>query len=258
MVIAEERYKRILDILQEKDYVSTTELIEALGTSRETVRRDLNTLAARGALIKTHGGASSKESITALYDAPIILREAACVSEKKILCKYAADFIEDKDNIFIDDSSTAAHLINYIPKSYHITLITYSIKLLLELARLKTTNWNIISLGGTFDFRTLSANGYLTTSNLSIFKPTKAFMSCHGIDKDFNVTDGYLYEVEIKRALLKNSQETFLLADHSKLPRSGVMRVEDSLAYDHIITNKCSEPAFTEALIKRGCNLSQC
>lgn len=258
MIIAEERYKKILDTLQEKDYVSTNELIEILNTSRETVRRDLNTLATRGALIKTHGGASSKDSISSLYDTPVILREATRVPEKKALCEYAASFIEDKDNIFIDDSSTAAHLINYIPKSYHITLITYSIKLLLDLIKLKTANWNIISLGGNFDFNTLSTNSYLTMSNLSIFKPTKTFVSCHGIDKNFSVTDSYLYEVEIKRALLKSSQETFLLVDHSKLPRNGVMQVDDALAFNYIITNKSSDPAFIESLINHGCNLRQC
>lgn len=255
MLCAEERYKKILDLLNEREYISTNELIELIDTSRETVRRDLNTLSERGALIKTHGGAASRESATALYDTPVILREATNVTYKREICESAARYIEDKDNIFVDNSSTAANLISFIPKNYHITLITYSIKLLLELAKLKTVNWNIISLGGTFDFNTLSTNNFLTMTNLSIFKPTKTFVSCHGIDEHFSVTDSYLNDVEIKRTALASSQETFLLADHSKLLRKGVMHVTDAKAFNHIITNQNADTAFVNQLMQYGCNV---
>lgn len=255
MICAEERYKKILDLLKEQEYISTNELIEKLDMSRETIRRDLNSLAKRGALIKTHGGATSKESSVALYDTPVILREATNVSLKKEVCKYAAQFIEDRDNIFIDNSSTAAHLINYIPKNYHITLITYSTKLLLEIAKLRAFNWNVISLGGVFNLNTLSTGNFLTMNNLSIFKPTKAFMSCHGINQNFEVTDSYINDIEIKRFLIQNSQETFLLADHSKLPRKGVMLIDDATAFSHIVVDNTSDKDFVDKLTRHGCDI---
>ena len=254
MSCAEERYKKILDTLKERDYISTNELITILDTSRETVRRDVNLLAKRGAIIKVHGGVSSKESASS-YDIPVFLRENTNVDNKKTLCAYSVKYINDKDNIFIDNSSTAAYMINYIPKNYHITLITYSIKLLCELAKIRPNNWNIISLGGNFDFNTLSTTNYLTVNNLSIFKPTKSFISCHGIDENYNVLDSYLNDIEIKRIIIENSQETFLLLDSSKLKRKGVMTLANAKKFHHIITNKDADMEFLENLKSYGCNI---
>ncbi len=256
MICAEERYAKILDLLKEKEFVSTTELISLLDTSRETVRRDLNTLAERGALVKTHGGATSKERAGTLYDTPVLLRETANVLAKREICEYAARFIQDNDHIFIDSSSTAAHLINYIPKNHHITLITYSIRLAYEIARLKAANWTVICLGGVLDYNTLSTGNYLTLENLARFRPSKSFLSCHGIDERFDVTDSYTNDVEIKRTLLRSSQETFLLADHSKLMRNGVILIDDARTFDHLIVDGSSDMDFVEALRKHGCEVT--
>lgn len=250
MIYAEERYKKILDLLTKQEYVSTTELINILNTSRETVRRDVNTLAKKGLIIKVHGGISSKENINTLYDTPVILRESTNVQLKKKLCEYTAKYIQNDDIIFIDNSSTTAHLIHYIPKNYHLTLITNSIKLLIELTKIKVNNWNIICLGGVFDFNTLSTTNYLTTNNLSIFKPTKSFISCHGIDSDYSITDSYLNDIEIKRTVIKNSKENFLLIDSSKLNRKGVMVLTEIINFQHIITNFSKDISFIDNLKK--------
>ena len=52
------REQKILEILKNQGSVSIQELTEALGVSTMTVHRDLNRMAAAGAIQKTHGGAS--------------------------------------------------------------------------------------------------------------------------------------------------------------------------------------------------------
>lgn len=43
-MLAEERFNRILNIVEEKKSVTVTELTELLDTSESTIRRDLTTL----------------------------------------------------------------------------------------------------------------------------------------------------------------------------------------------------------------------
>lgn len=249
---AEERYRKILAILEQQDFVSTADLIRTLDTSRETVRRDLNTLAKRGALIKTHGGATSKNSAQGLLDTPVMIRESRNTREKEEICSFIADEIDDDDNIFIDNSSTAANLVRFIPKESHITLITYSVRLLYKIANLYPVKWNVIALGGVYDIKSLSTNDYLALENLRNFKPTKAFLSCHGIDEDLDVTDSYLTDVEIKRAVLKNAQETYLLADHTKLGRSSVMIIANISEFSHVVLDSGADTGFVTKLRERG------
>ena len=61
-MLAEERFARILSILEESGSVTVAELMERLDASESTIRRDLNSLDARGQLIKVHGGAMMKDA----------------------------------------------------------------------------------------------------------------------------------------------------------------------------------------------------
>jgi DeoR family fructose operon transcriptional repressor len=57
-VIAEERLSRIVNMVNERGAVSVPELMEELGASESTVRRDLQKLDRMGRLNKVHGGAT--------------------------------------------------------------------------------------------------------------------------------------------------------------------------------------------------------
>jgi DeoR/GlpR family transcriptional regulator of sugar metabolism len=56
-MLAEQRHQYILAQVTKNGALSVAELVRELNVSRETIRRDLNTLAARGLVVTTHGGA---------------------------------------------------------------------------------------------------------------------------------------------------------------------------------------------------------
>lgn len=53
-----ERRQHILELLRQRERISVDELARTLGTSQETIRRDLTALAEDGQVTKFHGGAS--------------------------------------------------------------------------------------------------------------------------------------------------------------------------------------------------------
>ena len=57
-MIPDERRKEILELLDEKGYVSVKDLSQRLYVSLPTIRRDLTLLEREGYVLRTHGGAS--------------------------------------------------------------------------------------------------------------------------------------------------------------------------------------------------------
>lgn len=252
---AEERKSKILEILEKNDRVDIGELSTLFNTSRETIRRDLKELAQKGLLTKTHGGAIPTENSSTWYDMPIGLRESKNSNYKQDICAYVYKSIQDYDTIFLDNSSTVTNMIKYIPKSLHLSVITNSIKVLIEIAKYPSLQWTVISLGGIFDARTLSNRSYVTLNNITMLKPHKAFLSCHGIDNDLYATDSYLDDVEIKKQIISSSREVFLLVDSSKLNRSSVFRLTNVSEFDHIVTDQNADPKFVQRLRENSVDL---
>ena len=54
-MLAEERFREILKLVEEHKTITVQELTELLDTSESTIRRDLTTLHKKGKLIKVHG-----------------------------------------------------------------------------------------------------------------------------------------------------------------------------------------------------------
>ncbi len=255
MAFAEERKAKILSILDEQGSISTNDLIELLDTSRETIRRDLNEMAQKGQLIKTHGGAVAVDTSPAWYGIPISKRESLNLGAKKSICAQAAASIQDKDLIFVDNSSTVLPMIDYIPKDLNITIITNSIKFLIDASQHTDTNWKLISLGGVFSTRSFSTADMLTLDNLSCFRPSKAFVSAYGIDTAFKITDSHIEDIDIKRAAMRSARDVFLLVDHSKLKRNGTLCYGDANKCTEIITDYKANSSFVHELREKGCSV---
>ena len=106
VILAEERFKLILELLAERRAVTVQELCEALETSESTVRRDLNELDRQGRLNKVHGGAVLPES-QFLADEPTMAdKEGLAVAEKRAIAQAAAGLIGKDDFVYLDAGST--------------------------------------------------------------------------------------------------------------------------------------------------------
>ena len=234
---AEERRAYILAALEKRGTVHSYELAEQMGVSRETIRRDIMELSNRGLLVKTHGGAISTGNGEVLLETPYKLRESRNADEKKRLCAFAATLVRESDTIFIDNSTSCSYILRYLPCTMRLTILTNSIPLLSEAMKYNSGNWSVYSTGGQLKGQTMSFNGYVVTQMLGQFSPTKAFMSCHGINDQLIVQDHYMEEVEIKRLVLRRSKRAYLLLDHSKVNSTGVLDIAHISAFAHVIAD---------------------
>ena len=74
VILTEERFARILSILESMGSVTVQQLMTELDASESTIRRDLNALAADGQLTKVHGGAILKNAAYGTTDDEVLHR----------------------------------------------------------------------------------------------------------------------------------------------------------------------------------------
>jgi DeoR family fructose operon transcriptional repressor len=233
-----ERKSEILNILEQTGRVDVNELADLFKASRETIRRDLREMEEDGVLKRTHGGAVfSGMNSKGRDEFPVSVREIQRYSEKNAICRKAAGFIKSGDSIFIDNSSTCLSLMKYIPAEIHITIITNSIKILLQASHENNSNHLIVSLGGFFNPGNLSTYGNNALKNAMEYYPCKSFMSCAGIHPQHQLGDTSILEVDTKRLMIERSQETYILADHTKFDRVGHVFLSDFASIHSIITD---------------------
>ena len=83
-----------------KETVSIDELCEVFGVSKNTIRRDLNDLEARGHIAKVYGGVTAISSTGAILPPPV--RSGMNSADKNLIGRLAAGEVSDGDTIFID------------------------------------------------------------------------------------------------------------------------------------------------------------
>jgi DeoR family fructose operon transcriptional repressor len=252
-MLAFERKSRIIEYLEQNRKAEVNELATMLDVVPETIRRDLRDLEKQDFLTRTHGGAFLKSQKEADY--PVGVRLMKRSHEKERLCQRAAQFIENGEMIFIDNSSTLIHLIKHIPNNIQVTILTNSIWVLQEFAKQTKENITMICTGGVFNKSNMSLSGTVAGKNTSHFFPSKAFVSCHGLSTEHGFTDSNLLELDFKREMIDVSKKVFFLLDHTKFSRLGPVYLGDITMCDVLITEQSPHDEFVLQLIEANPNL---
>lgn len=237
-----ERKSKILELLPEERSVSVDSLAMAFDVSKETIRRDLRQMESEGLLTRTHGGAvplTTAFTVPAPSPAepPVDIRSTFNNDIKHSLCRKAASYIKEGDNVYIDNSSTTVYLAQYIPENIQVTFITNSISFLIESSQLNNPNLTFVCLGGILNTNNLSTYGNIALRNSHDYFPNKAFLSCTGISEERQITDSSINEVDIKKEMIHRAKEVFILSDHTKFNKNGQIFLSNIENIHHIITD---------------------
>ncbi len=241
-MLAEERRQEILSIVNADGSVHVSELSKKLNVTEETIRRDLETLDQQQLLKRTHGGAVALENNR--LELSFNLRKDKNSGQKKEIAQKALSLINPGDTIFMDASSTSLYLARELTNMDHITIITNSIGIMFTLAENK--NINIISTGGTLRAHSLSFVGPLTNETIDKYFADKIFASCKGISPEHGATDSNELEIEVKKKMVKQSQQVIILADQSKFSQVGLSQFVAASEIDFLVTDKIAHKNVTE------------
>ncbi len=216
-----ERREIILDKLEQEGKVSVNELSELLNCSKVTIRSDIRMLEEENKLVRVHGGAVKREENFPKYRAKSIYRN---VEEKKAIAACAYHFIEDQDTLIIDDASSSFYLALYIKAhpEKHLAVVTNSLLVANELADVEHVD--LLMIGGYVGGRLAATLGEAAAEAISKVHVDKAFIGVHGINFDCGLTSLATPQKQIKQAILKTTDQVYVLADSSKFD-NGFMTV---------------------------------
>src|SRR5690625_2547112 len=149
-MLAVERDRIIMDLIEEKGIVKVAELSELCQVTEETIRRDLDRLEQQGKLKRNHGGAIAVSSQPLAIEIPYFEREITNVNEKKRIAARACEEVTQHAFIILDASSTAWYMALALPNE-PLTVLTNSIKVAMALS--SKDKITVISTGGTLSQR---------------------------------------------------------------------------------------------------------
>ena len=227
-----ERKQEILRELKEHESVEVIDLASKLGVSNVTIRADLDALASKGLIIRTHGGAVATETNSIARLISTTIREYA--TEKDAIAKEAVKLISDGDTIIIDNGSTTSFLSKYL-FSMNLTVATVSLMVINDL--MNNDNIDLIILGGTLRRYSMGAIGPITRNNLQQIHANWLFLGATAISSSGGITTSNLVEADTKRAMIQAADRVCLLADSAKLSLHAMGKVADWDAIDYLITD---------------------
>lgn len=216
----EKRLDSLEQYILENRSVTIDNICDTYRISKNTVRRDLDELIKRGTVMKVYGGVKALENTA--VKTPLSSfeeRHVAHMQEKDHICKLAAGLVENGDIIFIDTGTTCTNMVEYI-KNISCTIITNSLQIATSVVPYKKLN--LIILPGRLSRETLSFVGIDTIENLKVFNIDKAFMASTGVTIENGLTNASPEEYSIKKTVVQNSSQRYLLADYSKFGRTAL------------------------------------
>lgn len=231
-MLKEERYDKILSILEKDGYASAAKLSQMLYVSLPTIRRDLAELSRKNQIIRSHGGAKVVQAEHIV--APLNFRKTVNSHEKRELCRYAASMVKDYDIIFIDSSTTTLQMADFLSDKKGITVITNGIPIatLLVQKGIKT-----YCTGGEIFENSLAHFGSFAEEFIGRFNIDTLFFSCHGVSEKGMLTDPSLPETQIRKVAINQSKKTVFLCDETKFSLSTPYNLAHIETMDCVITN---------------------
>lgn len=281
-MLSEQRYERIMYLLEEEGSVKTSSLCSLLSASRETIRRDLENMEAQGMLRRIRGGAMKLDSsidkfsqektaanngsdvssdngknLSGLFSesnlryAPFDKRKNEHSLNKEKIAWEAAKYISEGQAIALDSGTTALELARVIKQCFHaLTVVTNSLPVARELA--DAEGITLVMTGGIYNSDERAFTSDLATLIFSKINIDILFLTTCGISVERGITYQRVDEIIVQDKMMEASSKTIVIADSSKLGVNSLVRMCGIDRISMIITDSNAPEEQTKALEQAG------
>lgn len=251
-MFAEERYLRILEIVNGKGKVTVAELSEALGVSSVTVRRDLEKLEEKELLFRTHGGAMATgsnvmgEPFEKSYDE----KAEALAAEKERIAEAAANLVGSEEAVLLSPGTTNMYLAKKLIGKKEVTIVTNAVNIAAQIGN--EEGIDLILLGGKMRRKSYALVGNLAEQTLKSMRVDKLFLGVDGFDLQEGLTTPNMAEASINRQMIAIAKEVIVVADHTKFGAVMFSQIAPVDAVHKVITDKMTDERICEQIRELG------
>lgn len=245
------RQNVILDWVQEQKQVAVDDLAEHFGVTTQTIRRDLNKLCEQGLLRRHYGGVSLPPRP---LNVSIHIRRSRYVARKEVLAKAVAALIPNHTTISMGVGSTVAQVARALVNHQGLKVLTNNLNVAAALS--VNSDIEVIVSGGQYRHADNDVVGPEVTDFYSSFIADFGIFSAGALDLDNGVMDFDVREAEATRAIIANTRQRVLVADHSKWTQNASCKVATFNYVDRFYTEAIMPEQ--RAKIPKSVNLHLC
>lgn len=248
-MLASQRQTRILETVTQQGGARVSELVELLGVSDMTIRRDIETLSGRGLVERVHGGVMARGG-RSTEEPGFLAKSGLRTLEKQHIARQAARLVEPGSAVAVSAGTTTYAVAKELRAIADLTVVTNSVpvgQLLHEEGRPDLT---VILTGGV---RTPSDAlvGPVAVRSLRELHVDWLFLGVHGFDPVAGLTTPNLVESDTNRALLDCARHVAVTVDSSKWGVVGLSSMASLDEVDVLISDTALPWPAQEALRSR-------
>ena len=228
----QQRHEELLTMLDAEGERGVEELVERLGVSAMTVRRDLAELAASGQVQRTHGGATLSSAGIAQFR--FVRSRDNLLPEKKAIARVAAARIAPGMSVVLDTGTTALEVARELRSIRDLRILTTSLPIAAELH--DAPGLELVLLGGTVRRGLPDLTGPLTERNLAEFRVDIAVLGGDAVEP-VGIFTNDLSVARVAQAMVKAAKTSILVVDHSKFSCRSFVKYADWEQFDLVVTD---------------------
>ncbi|MEO8153407.1 MAG: DeoR/GlpR family DNA-binding transcription regulator [Rhizobacter sp.] len=245
-MLTRQRKQLILQRLKSEGEIVAKALGEEWSLSEDTIRRDLRALAAEGLLQRVHGGALPASQALGDFAA----RTQVEPEGKRAISRAAAEMIKPGQLVFLDGGTSCQQLALQLPATLAATVVTHSPTI--ALALVAHPHVEVVLIGGRLFKHSVVAVGAAALEAIRLIHADLYFMGVTGVHPQTGLTTGDLEEAHIKRALMAQAAETWVLASSEKLNAASSCVIAPCKAATGLIVERSVPRRMTASFEKLG------
>ncbi len=227
------RQQQILELIQQQGFATTEQLVEHFRVTPQTIRRDLNELASQNRVRRHHGGAGIDSStVNTAYHARKIME----LDAKERIAAALVEMIPDNASLFINIGTTTETIARALQTKNNLRVVTNNLHVASILSARE--DFTIIVAGGEVRNRDGGIVGEATRDFINQFRMDFGIIGISGIHSDGSLLDFDYREVRVAQAIISNSSQVLLAADHTKFGRNAMVRLGNITQANHVFTNQ--------------------
>lgn len=212
IMLRKERQDRIVQMIQHFGYATVPQLCRQFEVSPATLRRDLNELEEARLILRNRNGAVPfQEHHT---EASVHFRAVTNAKAKEKIARAACELISDDSLIFIDSSTTALSIVNYLDAKRNLTIVSNSLQLM---TLMRDSKHHVVLTGGQYYAPSQAFYGPFAEEVIRSYNFDVAFISSVAITPDGFAAETLEHSVPVRQAALERATATALMCDSTKI-----------------------------------------
>ncbi|MCK7542986.1 DeoR/GlpR family transcriptional regulator [Marinobacter bryozoorum] len=244
------RQEQILELIQQQGFATTEQLVDHFQVTPQTIRRDLNELANQNRVRRHHGGAGIDSStVNTAYQARKIMELEA----KERIAAALVEMIPDNASLFINIGTTTETIARALLVRNNLRVVTNNLHVASILSARE--DFTIIIAGGEVRNRDGGIVGEATRDFINQFRMDFGIIGISGIHSDGSLLDFDYREVRVAQAIISNSSQVLLAADHTKFGRNAMVRLGNIIQANHVFTDQAPPEEIRQLLTEHQVSL---